>query len=504
MKHKKILILSLLIFVVLSQFVIFSVDREPWFDVAFSLETVHLMHEKGPFSIDWRHYDVHSPLFYFMLYGWSFLNPGLSEYHFGMEFSVFIGVLFFIFAFIGLTEFFGRSGAIATLLLSACSTYVHYGTEVRSYIVVMLLSAMVFASIAKGLERKPWRWLAYGALFLMPLVHYLAVMAAPFFVILYVVVQKKRKKKSNYVLNMTVAAILGTVMALWFALPQSARTEGTFFQPEGVSAFPAALFYGLFFVDNVSASMVGITAVVYVLFLLALIVGIVYFVKKVFIAKKFGERSSVLALMFLVLLYPAVVLSVLFFGRFFVQGGLMNLYHPKFFLVVTWMFAAMIFVVLADAAMKRWSARIVMAVVIVIIGLMFLVYVRGAHYELKHMMQQTPCPKDNYVVIGHESAFSSIPYEVWGREYGCKWFNFISTGISVKRGNGGGFDAIRDSEEIFYNNSLPDGGFYYVQSDERTFNLSGRKYKVIAQDDGVRLLYVRDVNKSVNVNITLR
>lgn len=494
------LLLALMIFCIVTQVLIFGVSRENWFDVSFSLETVNLLRENGPLSIDWRSYDVHAPTFYYVLYGWSFLNPGMSEYQWGMELSVVFGVIFLTCAFIGLTRFFGRSGAWATVMLSMCSTYLHYGTEVRMYMLVLMLSAIVFAGIAEGLERKWWRWAAYASLLLMPLTHYISVCAAPFFIVLYVVVQRKRgasgKVEVHRAIRMALAAVIGTVIALQMAMPQMARTQGTWFQPPGMGSFISAVFYAFFTLDELLGNIVGAAAqIAYVLFVLLFSIIAMRVVWRL-MSKRLDERDSVETLMFLTALYPFGMLAFLSMMKVVSGGGgFANLYHHRFFLVVTWMCAASLFVMLFRLVERKRVWRVAVPVVFGVMMVMLVSYVAGSHHELENMMDATPCT-DEVVVIGHESPFSSLPYEVYAREHGCRWENFISTAISRERANGGGYDAIWGSQEVYWNLTLPSAGFFYVQSTEKVFPLEDREWSVVAEDDGIWLLDVRKVDKA--------
>jgi hypothetical protein len=55
--------------------------------------------------------------------------------------------------------------------------------------------------------------------------------------------------------------------------------------------------------------------------------------------------------------------------------------------------------------------------------------------------------------------------------------------------NGGGGDVLA-KEDIYFDLTLPDEGFYYVQSLAASFNLSGRTVEQVASDDGIWLLKV--------------
>jgi len=146
-----------------------------------------------------------------------------------------------------------------------------------------------------------------------------------------------------------------------------------------------------------------------------------------------------------------------------------------------------------------------------------MLYVSSANHELQYMMEATPCPyKDALdvtvsdqgfwrVPIGHESAFSSVPYEVYAREYGCLWDNFISTDLEPLMANSGGFDAIRDSQKVYWNLTLPEHSFFYVQSTAKEFPLDeeNRTYEIIAKDDGIWLLYVNRVQENISVEVEI-
>ena len=106
---KILLVLTLLVFIGLSVFTIFVTDRESWFDVSFSLETVHTLRTEGFSSIDFQQHDVHPPAYYYALTLWSYANPtylsspstGISEYHWAQLFGVLCGIAFFIFISLG-------------------------------------------------------------------------------------------------------------------------------------------------------------------------------------------------------------------------------------------------------------------------------------------------------------------------------------------------------------------------------------------------------------------
>ena len=117
-----------------------------------------------------------------------------------------------------------------------------------------------------------------------------------------------------------------------------------------------------------------------------------------------------------------------------------------------------------------------------------MLYADNAHHELGNLMKETPCSSTT-IYIGHESAFSYMPYEVYARENGCSWHNFISTNITVKQSHTSGFDAV-SVEDIYWNLTLPNYSFYYVQSEENSFLTGNRTRTVVASQDGVWLIEI--------------
>lgn len=191
LKNKWLLVIALVVFLILTQYVIFGISRLAWFDVSFSLETVQHMRENGFRSVDWSQYDVHAEGYYDVLYFWSYLNPGMSVYHWAQELSVVAGLVFFVFAFSSLGRVFGSDGELAAMSLAFFTTYVHYGTEARAYMIVMMLSAIIFWGVVN--EFRGWSFVvSLVAVVLLPFMNYLAAMAIPFFTVMYIVISRKR------------------------------------------------------------------------------------------------------------------------------------------------------------------------------------------------------------------------------------------------------------------------------------------------------------------------
>jgi hypothetical protein len=466
--RSKIWLASILIsFFLLTQFSIFMVNSDAWFDVAFSLETVHHMREQGFNSIDWAHYDVHAEGYYDVLYFWSYLNPGMNEYQWARELSVMFGLIFITFVFFTLTSLFGEVGSAATFLLSLCSTYIHYAVECRQYIVLLALSAIIVYLIIVNRCRE-WFGFSVAAfcIFLLPFFHYLAAIASGFFVWLYILMdisERKFKYHRAVILLLVLAASVGFVAA-HYALPQANRIAGTWFDTPNISSWPSALLFSFFMTDNYPAS--AWLSILYYGVLFGF-VFVAYQLNKNF---KFDDERLgwfMFTSIFVSLIPFFALILIPLFGKSF-----SNLYHHRFFLVVTWMFAAGLLVTGLRYSKKLFPILVIMY------------HSAQAHHELTNLIAHTPC--DNETIV-HESPFSSLTYEVYARQLGCPWRNVVSTNLSLERLNGGGGDAM-NPDNIYFNHTLPLGSFYYVMSDGNV--PVGNNVKLIYADDGVNLTYV--------------
>jgi len=482
------LLFALAIFVILSQWIIFGVAREHWFDVSFSLETVHKMRVEGVSSIDWGSHDVHPPLAYFPFYVWSYFNPGFSEYHWAQELSVVWGILFLGFAWFGLTYVFGRHGAFAVPFLAIGTTYLHYFTEVRMYAFLLLLSVIAFNAAVRKFEG--W-WVLWGslALFAMPLTHYFATMAIPVYVFIGFVLMKRAGEwdfwdpgSRRRVFFPLIGGLIGLAYALSIALLQRARVDGTWFAAAKVTSWPSAAMYNIFMLEQNDAPA-GLFIAMYVLFL-ALLVFLAWKAFKVISGRTRTSEDVLLLLMGSTVMLPLLGLLVAP-----LLGGVSNLYHHRFFLVTGWMFAAAVFVLLAKWMFSRekeedrlLSRVFVVGVAVVMLG-MVQVYASSAHYELENVLKMIPCD-DEQATIVHESPFSALPANVYAREHRCAWRNVVSTKITRRMANGAGFDVMRE-EDIYWNLTLPRGDYYVVYV-AGTIPIDGSEY-VIHKEDGVEL-----------------
>jgi len=497
-KWSKVILTSVIvIFFLLSQWIIFSVDREHWFDVSFTLETVHKLRQDGIVSIDFQKWDVHPPVFYYLSYFWSFLNPGAGEYHWAQELPAVLMLGFLIFVFFALRKLFGRSGELAVIGLSMCTTYLHYGTEVRTYALLLLLSGIVFYGVVNDL--KGWCGVAaMVAVFLMPLCHYFASMGVFFYAAVGMLYARKRSEfffdaKKRYVIFIVIGLIGIAIAGFGYALSQKERVAGTWFEPPSVLEWPSSVVYAFFVSDKFV--LVGVSQMLLTLLYLFFLGLLGYCSWKTYSILKSGVPS--IREMMLILMGSSALVPVIGLAAIPLLGGsFANLYHYRFFLIVTWLFAAMFFVLIADIVVQWFgqegkglrSVLLSVGVVLILLTMAF-GYGRSVHHELGNLMKQTPCPKGNESVIqiAHESPFSALPYEVYAREYKCKWFNFVSTRLTPMMLNGGGGDAM--AGRIFFNKTLPDGDYYYVQA-EKTVKVDGYQ-ELIAVEDGVNLTFVR-------------
>jgi hypothetical protein len=481
MMAKFVLVYALISFLVISQLVIFGINREVFFDDAFSLQTVHILRTEGISSIDFRHYDVHSPTYYYLLWVWSYLNPGITDYHWAQELSVLIMMGFLVFVYLGLKKWFGLAGETAVMPIALCSVYLHFGTECRMYALTLLFSAIIFYGIAKGKYR-----LASVCMILLPLTHYYAAMAIPFYAVFaYVVIKNTDQKLAKDWVWFVVAGVAGILLAGFvYALPQAQRAGSAFFAISSIMSWPSSVLFAFFMTDGVLPS------IPYTLIYVGILAAIVIFFWKAFetISNKFELKKAVMVMMGSTIIFPLFVLMFIS-----LTGEYANLYHHRFFLVITWMFAALCFVGIIEFGKKQVDAKrgylaiLIYGLMFVAMGFMFFQYGVAAHHELQNLMNATPCFLENKIYIAHESAFSALTFEVWAREHNCNWYNFISTNLSQKRMNGGGGDAMPKGS-IYYNFTLPiPSGFYYVRS-SRTIPVGSSI--LVKQEDGVELVFV--------------
>lgn len=481
--------LLVLLWFVMSFFIIHWVDRDPWFDESFTLEMSNQIQEGKVSFWDFRHIDVHAPVFYEMMAGWQSVRPGsMQEDHWGrwMMAGFLLGFILLVFLILG-KLFEERIAFITSATLLSCSTYMHYGTEMRSYIVVMFLSALILYLILEGLDG--WRVLVCCcAIGVLPVMHYFAFMAVPFFLLAYVLWRyfsadegqrtTEWKKKNTVVFGCLLAAgVVGLLFALLFAVPQKIRSEGNWFQTPSMGDLPGAMFYSLFMPEGASGMMISVVLLVFIVFS----AWVIYRAAIMFLEGT-DARGIIVVMMVLCAFSPLIGIV---FARSMSADGFSHLYHNRFFLVLTWMFAAAGLSLMFERASKRDAMAIVLMFLMwFVVVFMFFSYVGSVQRELQRTIEATPCESTDgsLMAIAHESPFSALPYQVYARENGCDWWNFVSTNVSVRKLNAGGGDAM-SKDRIFYNLTLPQwpSEYYYV-------NATG----MVPSEGDVRLVYMDD------------
>jgi hypothetical protein len=483
-KMSKKLLLILAVFFLLAQFQVFVVQKEIWFDTAFSLETAHKINSEG--SPKWTEFDVHYPIFYFLLAGWQKLNLGLSEFQWAQQLTILASLGFIYFSYKFLQHLFGDKIAFWSALAyaSLSTTLLHFAIEPRSYIFV-LLSASIAAYSAVTFKLHRFHFVFH--LSILPMFHYFAVVAWPFLLLINFVAMRADKTTFKDWLKSHIWTFISVVVSLslvlYVAYFQRIRSEGTWFQFSSLNSFPSALSYSTFLFDNLVVATSDFLRVLYYLFLLCVVVAFVHIYKN----HERIKNSKYLMIMLSTAILPFLVLFALSFCR---TGGFCNLYHHRFFLAATWMFALAVFTIITILVLR--SGKQIQISVLILLALIAvasqITYSESVHYELKRTIYNTPCET---ALIGHESPFSLLPYKVYQRELGCDWMHFVSTNISVRRSRTAGFD-ILSSEEVYWNLTVPEKPYYFVLSDSSIVEHSGvlGDFTIIHQDDGIRLVYV--------------
>ena len=480
---KQVYVLIALLHIIAALFVAFVIDRENWFDTAFSLETANKLNTDGFNSIDFRNYDVHPPAYYYVLAGWEKLNVfGVSEYHWAQLLSIIFGVGFILFAVATINKVFGSSRAIFIgSFLAIASTYLHYSTEIRMYSLILFMSVMgIYGVVAGG----RWRYLSLLVVFVLPNLHYLATFASMMIVAAYFVIRYEDVDVKRWLGWFVMIISAGILFALSYAIPQRMRVEATWLLSPTAISFPSALFYSMFTLqyDAVTSIVAGILFLIF-------IVSLVFFYVKVFrvLSHKGISREARIWIVFaLSSIVPALfiigdVLIIQVFGRFGL-GGIAQLYHPRFFLCVLWMFAIAYVVWLLDVLKKQ--ERLVKIGLILFALVMIGFYAQYTNHELDHLAAHTPCSSQHEYIL-HETPFSSIPYTVYAREHNCNWTNLVTTDITVRMSRSAGFDII-PPENVFWNNTFPDYEFLYARPPETNYigSMLGNRTQTLIDIEG--------------------
>ncbi len=463
--------------------------------------------------IDWSEMDVHPPTYYWYLAVWHKLNPGVDFTQWLRIFSLVLMAGFVLLAGLWLYRHYEEKPAGMTLLLlSIASTYLHYGTEARSYALMLFL-------VALGINAYDWMlivvdeiyWLSpkgplllfvvLFAILILPNVHYYSGFIGACFICMYVLFRTQIRSgwKSALVVALVLLVFLGagTSNALGLALEQKARGDGMWFQPPSLQSWPSSMIYGWFHLEQVGttdAPMFYHDIVTLSMFLF--VVLILWFAYRLLKEKRIDNRYvfRVSALVALVLPMVGLLLAPLLGG-----DGFAHLYHHRFFLVVMW-FAFIVVMVELFTSLKKvvWRNMVFILCIAIFLFLSYL-YMITSHHELDRVMQATPCV-DKYVL--HESPFSALPSIIDDYEVGCtKKKHIVSTKISPRQAATAGFDAL-NSDQIYWNLTLPNvSGFYYykaagiviVAEDGSYRKLEDWDFKnvtTVYEDDGINLTWV--------------
>ena len=117
------------------------IDRTFWTDESFTQLTI----EKNLNIQQFREYDVHPPGYYKVLGLWEMFNPlNIVEHMWLRLFSTVCAALFILVVMLMLEKLFGLNWKmfVVGVLISLSTTIAYFGSEARSYILVMLLSAL--------------------------------------------------------------------------------------------------------------------------------------------------------------------------------------------------------------------------------------------------------------------------------------------------------------------------------------------------------------------------
>ena len=465
---------ALFLFLVLTQVFIFGIQRERWFDVSFSLQMAHKINAGE--KLDFAHLDVHPPIFYVIAAGWERLNPGISEYIWLQELSVLLGAGFVLFVFLLLSHWFGVPGENAAMALAIMTPYLHFGTEGRMYMLLLMISAMVLW--LRSTKQAPW--LVYGCLFLVPFIHYFGVM------IIVMIVAYDFLLEKRFDIWVWLCGAAGAILSfILFAYPQQHQSAGTWYFVSTITSFPSAMIYTTMLIDDIGNQGRSVSLLLYVGFIAFLLLAM-YLIFRA--AKVKDQKNKFLIFMMLSIMAPLILLILQT-----VLPNMWRLYHHRIFLPVTWLFSAALFVaVFSWIDLHKWKKMMLPIFSVLVIIFAFGVieaYNANAHHELENMILATPCT-GNLTYVLHESPFSLMPYESYNRDNKCGWVNQVTTDLDLDMSHTAGFDGI-DRENIFWNETYPNYSMYYfVLATENMNKTKGLNWTEVATNPGIIVIKV--------------
>jgi MFS family permease len=356
----------------------------------------------------------------------------------------------------------------------------------------MMLSAGCFYAAVRRFEGRGL-WIAMGAAFMFPMTHYIAVVAVVYAMMVYMVVGQKWY--DGRLLLVGGSATMGVVIsAIVFAIPQYLRIDRLWFFTMDMSSWPSSLLFGFFY--PLGSGILPV--IVYIGFLILLcILGYSAFNLVVkLIDGKADDQERILLLMGSVAIVTAVGIEL---------SKIVPVYHHRFFLVILWMFAAMVFVLFwrwvygwwddYDSWKTGWLLFAVPAMIVVfaVLGGMFVQYATHQQRELERIEASIPCAGDRVVVA--EELWSGLPLRVYARENGCAWHVLMSTNLTKRQVNSQGYDVII-AEDIYWNRSFPNQAFWFAygsscENDSECLGLfENRTSTIVRKDVGISLIYV--------------
>lgn len=494
---KIIFVVSVLMFTVAGVTTIVQVDRIAWFDEAFSLETARMvqgyaLEDESQKQINFHEHDVHPPIYYLKLAEWQSFRPEtVTETHWARLLSLIFAIIFLILCYSILRELQFNSfiAGGATFLMSISTTIMHYGTEIRMYMMVVMLCALAVYAAIRYLNRKHiWNLYVAGiAVFFLPLVHYFGIFAGAFLIGLGMMClpQKKDVKKVferfkplvKYLAVILPFYISGSLIAAFMAFDQRSRIANMWFDPSNIGSYPSALLFGFHYTEGFQheITMVAIS-ILQIILLIILVIGAIWLVKK----KEFILQEKVMSAFFLCAFVPLIVIVL--------SKYVLDLYHHRFVLISLWMFAlfvyAMAFKILDNLRKAQKSFLLVIAFIIL------LLYVVLSHDAYIEYVEQVPRVQENVFamvpcegVALHETPFTYVPHVVWDRENNCERDHVLGTLLTYAEGRSSGFDAIGENNIIYFEE---EGQYKAI---EPTYYFTGYNYYLLIPKEQGDVLY---------------
>lgn len=197
-----------LIFIVLASL---NLNQSIWFDEAYSSYLI-----RGNFADIWNAtaFDVHPPLYYFLLKIWSVFF-GHSEFALRLM-SVFFGTIAIVLVFKLINRWFGlKAATVATFLVSISPLIIRYGQEMRMYtlaIICVLAATLALNSALATKERKYFIW--YGVFLALGMwTHYFVAFVWIAQLIYLLIIYRKRNRK--FLKDTNIRWAYGTAIALF-------------------------------------------------------------------------------------------------------------------------------------------------------------------------------------------------------------------------------------------------------------------------------------------------